>query len=328
VDTLKRFIPEFADKRVVVLGDLMLDHYLLGGVERISPEAPVPVLSVQEERDAPGGAANVAACLHALGAGVIPCGLIGCDEDGVKLEEYFKAWGMDTRCLVKTPRRPTTKKTRVVAARQQIVRIDYEKKTPCDDALIRDLITAFDRAFFQDADGVIISDYGKGMLLPPLIEHAILRCREAGCLLAVDPKLAYFESYRGVGLITPNTKEAGEMAGFPIRDTASLLAAGAAIRAALDPEILLITQSERGIALFPRGQDRIEIPARAREVFDVTGAGDMVIAVAALALISGADALEAASLANIAAGLEVQKFGCQAITPAELISALDGSTNA
>ena len=323
---LKHFIPAFAGKRVVVLGDLMLDRYLAGEVERISPEAPVPVLTVQSERDVPGGAANVAACLYALGAGVIPCGLIGCDEDGAKLEGHFRSLGLDTSALVKTPLRPTTRKTRVIAGRQQIVRIDREDKSHCGPALIEEVIAAFDGIFFDavDAvDGVIISDYGKGLLLPALIEHAIARCQASKIPLAVDPKLEFFKYYRGVTLITPNTKEASESAGLPVRDTATLLAAGEAIRAAIDPEILLITRSEHGMALFERGRAPVEIPTRAREVFDVTGAGDMVIAVAALALVSGASAYEAASLANIAAGLEVQKSGCQTVTPAELMAALD-----
>jgi len=309
------------------LGDLMLDHYLVGEVERISPEAPVPVLRVQSERDAPGGAANVAACLQALGAEALPCGLIGCDEGGARLEEHLRSLGLDTGALVRSGARPTTKKTRVAAGRQQIVRIDHEEKGHAAPELIENVIAAFDRIFFRGldrrpADGVIISDYGKGLLLPPLIQHAAARCRETGRPLAVDPKLEFFTSYRGASLITPNTREASESAGVRIHDRASLLAAGAAIRAAIDPEILLITRSEHGMALFERGRDLVEIPARAREVYDVTGAGDMVIAVAALALVSGANAREAAYLANIAAGLEVQKFGCQAITPEELLAAL------
>jgi D-beta-D-heptose 7-phosphate kinase/D-beta-D-heptose 1-phosphate adenosyltransferase len=321
---LRRFIPAFAGKRIIILGDLMLDRYLAGDVERISPEAPVPVLTVQSERDVPGGAANVVACLHALGAEAVPCGLIGSDEDGAKLEGHFRALGLGIDALVKDALRPTTKKTRVIAGRQQIVRIDHEDKSHCSPEIVEGVIGAFESIFCGSApcDGVIISDYGKGLLQPRLIEYVIERCRETKIPLAVDPKLEFFKSYRGVTLITPNTKEASESAGIPIRDTASLLAAGTAICAAIDPEILLITRSEHGMALFPRGQGPMEIPTRAREVFDVTGAGDMVIAAATLALVSGANAHEAACIANIAAGLEVQKLGCQTVSPAELMDAL------
>ncbi|MDR2734736.1 MAG: PfkB family carbohydrate kinase [Spirochaetota bacterium] len=330
IAALRSIIPAFAGKRIVVLGDLMLDHYLIGEAERISPEAPVPVLAVQSERSFPGGAANVALCLHALGAEAVPCGLIGCDADGAALAEIFQSCGLDASFLVGSTERRTTKKTRLVAGRQQIARVDHEERSPCGAAIIGEAIRAFDRAFRghgqKPTDAVIISDYGKGFILPPLIAHVIMRCREASVPLAVDPKLEFFKYYRGVTLITPNSREAAECAGLRIRDTPSLLAVGDAIRALLDPDILLITLSEHGMALFERGQDLVEIPTRAREVYDVTGAGDMVIAVAALALASGAGAREAALLANTAAGLEVQKFGCQTITPAELLAALDSES--
>jgi len=320
---LKHFVPAFAGKRILVLGDLMLDRYITGEAERISPEAPVPVVTVQSERDVPGGAANVAACLAALGAEAVPCGLIGSDGDGAALDAHLSALGIDTNALVKTSLRPTTKKTRVIAGRQQIVRIDHEDKSHCAAAITNEVLAAFDRIFFGTVDGVILSDYGKGLLQPALIEHAILRCRAGEIPIAVDPKLEFFMSYRGVTLITPNTKEASESVGIPVRDTASLLAAGAAIRKAIDPDILLITRSEQGMALFERGREPEEIPTRAREVFDVTGAGDMVIAAATLALVSGANACEAACIANIAAGLEVQKLGCRPVAAAELLEALE-----
>jgi len=326
--SLKCRIPAFAGKRIIVLGDLMLDHYLIGEVERISPEAPVPVLAVQSERNFPGGAANVALCLHALGAEAVPCGLIGEDEDGAKLAEIFDSCGLGGDFVIRSAERRTTRKTRLVAARNaQIARIDREERSPCAAAIIQDCVAAFDNAFYACSDqkpaAVIISDYGKGLVLPPLIAHVIARCRAASVPLAVDPKPEFFKYYRDITLITPNSREAALCAGMRIQDTPSLAAVGDAIRALIDPEILLITRSEHGMALFERGRDLTEIPTRAREVYDVTGAGDMVIAVATLALVSGAGAREAAMLANAAAGLEVQKFGCQTISPPELLAALD-----
>lgn len=320
---LARFVPRFADARILVIGDLMLDHYLVGSVERISPEAPVPVVLVQDERDMPGGAANVAGFLRAFGAGVIPCGLVGEDAGAAMLLQHFARRGIDCDGVIRCSERPTTMKTRVVAARQQVVRIDREDTRPLGPEILAEIRRVFEQVFGSGVDGVILSDYGKGLLVPEIIEYVISCCREAGVRVAVDPKVEHFRAYRGVTLITPNNKEASEGIGIPIRDRASLERAGAAICEAIDPEILLVTRSEHGMALFERGRPLDEIPTRAQEVFDVTGAGDMVIAVAMLALVAGASAREAALLANAAAGIEVSKFGCQAVSPDELLAALD-----
>ncbi len=319
---LARFVPRFADARILVIGDLMLDHYLVGSVDRISPEAPVPVVLVQEERDMPGGAANVAGFLRAFGATVIPCGLVGQDAGAAMLLQHFGQRGIGCGAIIRRGDRTTTMKTRVVAARQQVVRIDREDTRPLGPEILAEIRRAFDGVLDSGVDGVILSDYGKGLLVPEIIEYVITRCRRAGVRVAVDPKVEHFRAYRGVTMITPNNKEASEGIGIPIRDRASLERAGAAICEAIDPEILLVTRSEHGIALFERGQSLDEIPTRAQEVFDVTGAGDMVIAVAMLALVAGATPREAALLANAAAGIEVSKFGCQAVSPEELLAAL------
>jgi D-beta-D-heptose 7-phosphate kinase/D-beta-D-heptose 1-phosphate adenosyltransferase len=320
--SLAHFVPRFADARILVVGDLMLDHYLSGSVDRISPEAPVPILLVQGEHDTPGGAANVAGLVRAFGTEVIPCGLVGEDAGADSLCQHFKASQIDCQYIVRRRERATMIKTRVVAGRQQIVRIDREDRRPLEDDLLDEIRKSIDRALAGRVDGVIISDYGKGLVVPAIIEHLVSACQTAGLPLAVDPKVEHFSQYRGVTLITPNNKEASEAIGIPIRDRASLEAAGQAIRRAIDPEILLITRSEHGMALFERGQALDEIPTRVQEVFDVTGAGDMVISVAMLALLAGASPREAALLANAAAGLEVRKFGCQPVSPEELLASL------
>jgi len=321
LNDLAGFVPRFANKRILVVGDLMLDHYLSGSVDRISPEAPVPVLVVRDERDLPGGAANVVMFLRAFGATVLPCGLIGRDAGGELLLKHFASRGIDVSGVVAVDGRTTTMKTRVVAGRQQIVRIDREETTPPGEPALVAVLAACDAAL-DGCDGVIISDYGKGLVVPRLIEHVVSGARARGKPVAVDPKVEHFRQYRGVTLITPNNKEASEGIGIPIRDGTSLDQAARAIAAAIDPDILLVTRSEHGMALFERDRPCVAIPTRARDVFDVTGAGDMVIAVALLALVSGASPVAAAHLANAAAGIEVQKFGCQPVSPAELLGAL------
>lgn len=319
---LMQLFPRFSEKRLLIIGDLMVDRYVIGSVDRISPEAPVPVVLVREEREVLGGAANVASLLTALGAGASLCGVIGADRGGEVLSRRLQEIGVDTALLHTHGTRPTTVKTRVVAHKQQVVRVDREDNTPFDDTTMEQLLQQVERAL-PGVDGVIISDYGKGVVLPRLIRETVRLCREQDKLVAVDPKVEHFLQYQGVTLITPNNKEASEGIGIPIRDPESLKRAGRLIQEKLAPRILLVTRSEHGMALFEQGKELVEIPTVARDVFDVTGAGDMVIAAFSLALACGATPYQAALLSNYAAGLEVQKFGCQPVSRAELQEAVE-----
>ena len=315
---MKKLIRSFSGVRVLVVGDLMLDRYVVGRVERISPEAPVPVLLVEEEHDVPGGAANVSVMLAALGAAVTIGGITGDDAGGKTLAGLLQAAGVDTGCVVCDPGAMTPVKSRVVASRQQLVRVDRETPGVTGKGAIEELERVLKSAL-RHSDLLLISDYGKGVINPDLYRILQNTAAEAGIPVAVDPKVEHFRYYTGATLITPNNKEASEGIGMPVRTGEELEAAGRAIIDCLRPQHLLITRSEKGMALFSGKENTVHIPTVAREVFDVTGAGDMVIAVASLALVCGADPRTAAVLANAAAGIEVSRFGCQPVTPEELI---------
>lgn len=318
---MRALLDTFPALRVLVCGDIMLDRYVLGSVDRISPEAPVPVLLAGEERDVPGGAANVALMVRALGAEVALCGVVGDDPAGERLRGLLAASGIGIEAVLTAPGRCTTVKTRVVAHKQQLLRIDREESGALPPALAQELEAAV-CCRLEASDALILSDYGKGVIGPA--GYAVLQAAAAtaGCLVSVDPKVEHFSLYRNADLITPNNREASAGIGMPIRDGASLRAAGAAILEKLAPRALLITRSELGMALFEPGREVLEIPARARDVYDVTGAGDMVIAVATLALAGGASCADAARLANTAAGIEVAHFGCHPVGREELADAL------
>jgi D-beta-D-heptose 7-phosphate kinase/D-beta-D-heptose 1-phosphate adenosyltransferase len=314
-------ISAFRGCRVTVLGDLMLDCYRFGRVERISPEAPVPVLRASGAERRPGGAANVAVLLAALGAAVRLVGVCGEDQAGGVLLSLLEQAGIDCRRVVRIAGRPTTTKTRFLADRQQLLRVDEEADGPLPETVCNGLHEALDPVL-EDCEVLLLSDYQKGVLEPELIVSAIAGGKRSGAMIAADPKTRHFAAYRGVTLFTPNQREAAEGIGIPIHDEASLLAAGREIVARLAPEVLLITRGEAGMALFHQGVEGLTIPTVAREVADVTGAGDVVVATAALALARGASPEDAARLANLAAGLEVEHLGCRPIGPDELAGAL------
>lgn len=302
--------------RALVVGDLMLDEYVRGSVDRISPEAPVPVVRVEEESWAVGGAANVAANVAALGAVCDVVGVVGDDAGGARLTEALQALGARVGGVVATDRRPTTVKTRVLARSQQVVRFDRE--TAADvDAELADALVAAIRRDAPACQVLIMEDYNKGVLTPPVIAAVLEVGRALGIPTVVDPKRLRFFDYRGVTVFKPNAKELADALGEHLApDDAGWMAE---TRRRLGCDTLLLTLGERGVALATAGGRFLRIPAVARSVYDVSGAGDTVVAVAAVALAAGADEVEAAILANHAAAIEVQKAGVATVSPREIL---------
>ncbi|MFH1037615.1 MAG: D-glycero-beta-D-manno-heptose-7-phosphate kinase [PVC group bacterium] len=310
----------FAGKTILVVGDVMLDEYLWGEVERISPEAPVPVVRVKSETWAPGGAANVAHNLSSLGARPFIAGVIGADQPGRKLRSLLRRKGIDDRGLVVDAGRPTVTKSRILAGHQQVARIDRECSSDVGDDRRRQLLEGI-RRLDRPIDGVILEDYAKGLLSQELIGELIALARSRGCPVVVDPNGCHHFTYRDASLVTPNHKEAIEMAGRG-REV-GLEDLGRTLLRKWGSESVLITLGEEGMALFQRRRRPMHIPTVAREVFDVSGAGDTVVGTASLALAAGADLREASFLANCAAGVVVGKLGTAAVSLDELRNALN-----
>lgn len=308
--------------RALALGDLMLDEYLWGKAERISPEAPVQVVDVGRQDVRPGGAGNVAANLAALGCQVAIAGVVGDDDSGHSLQKIFAEKKIALDGLVVDPSRPTGKKTRVVAAHQQIVRIDRESRAAISEACESRLIAQIE-SLAPSCHAILASDYLKGVLTPRVLAAAITAGRRQGIPVIVDPKGADYLRYRGATILTPNRREAEAASGIAIVDGASLAAAAERILDQADLTALLITRSEEGMSLFFRQGEPIHIPTVAREVFDVTGAGDTVVAALGLALAAGCSTGDAARLANIAAGVAVSKLGTATVSPDEILRELD-----
>ena len=312
----------FSGRKVLVAGDLMVDRYLRGPVQRISPEAPVPVVQLQQRQDSAGGAANVARNLSKLGLLVSLFGLTGQDANREALVEALRSDGIPTEGLIASSHRTTTCKTRIIGDHQQMLRIDEEVIAPLmpeEEAQLHRLIsTALD-----GAEALILSDYGKGVLSPNLTQNLIQEGKRRGIPVLVDPKGRDFSKYRGATLITPNRMELERALGLSLGESPVPRAQAEALRAQLDLERLLVTLGEQGCLLLEAGGSQ-HIPAVAREVFDVSGAGDTVIATFAAGLISGFSPVDAAHLANLAAGTVVGKLGTVPITREDLWEALAG----
>lgn len=304
--------------RCLVVGDLMLDEYLWGKAERISPEAPVQVVDVIREELRLGGAGNVVHNLAALGAQVSVCSVVGDDQNGRELLGQFCHYHIDTQAIFLDSGRRTSRKTRVVAAHQQIVRIDRESREALPVAVEQQLCLWI-AAHAGEYRVIVLSDYNKGVLTPAVISSAISAADAAGIPVLVDPKGTDFTRYSGATLLTPNRKEAEAASGIPISDAASLARAADVIMGAAGLKHLLITRSEEGMSLFSKGGEPVHIPTVAREVFDVSGAGDTVLAALAVGIASGLSVAESARLANIAAGIAVGKLGTSIVTPQEII---------
>lgn len=308
-------IPDFSRARVLVAGDVMLDRYLFGATGRISPEAPVPVVHIRNREDRPGGAANVAVNLASLGAKTLLLGLVGEDDEAAVLRKLVEDGGIDCRFASRRGW-PTITKTRVQSRGQQLIRLDTEERPAGEPGM--EILEAL-QAAVTEIDTVVLSDYGKGALAR--VADLVGLCRKAKVPVLIDPKGTDFRRYRGASLLTPNQAEFEAVAGQCASDE-ELVASADRMVEELELDALLITRSEKGMLLVQAGAEPVMLTTQAREVFDVTGAGDTVIATLAGALASGTELAEAAALANLAAGLVVRKIGVASVTPSELQVAL------
>lgn len=303
--------------KVLVVGDLMIDEYIWGGVNRVSPEAPVPIVGVTNETLRLGGAANVANNIYGLGGRVELCGVLGDDQMGRWMRSDLKTKKIGVRGLVTSPGRPTTVKTRVIAHDQQVVRVDKEVTTPLQRA-DEDVILGSVESFLGECGCVLISDYAKGVVTPTLMSRLVDLARERSVPVAVDPKISQFSIYRGVTVLTPNLFEAAAGAGLVIDSMDALVEAGHRIIDKLGCEYLIITRGDQGMTLFSGKEAYSHIEAYSRHVYDVTGAGDTVISTLALALASGLSMEEGAYLANVAAGVVVGEVGTVPISTEQM----------
>jgi D-beta-D-heptose 7-phosphate kinase/D-beta-D-heptose 1-phosphate adenosyltransferase len=319
--TLQQYVDRFGGGRVLVLGDVMLDEYVWGTVSRISPEAPVPVVAVRSESLKIGGAGNVAANLAALGGQPQLVGTVGDDAAAERLRQELTRAGVKADGLVVDASRPTTIKSRVVAGSQHVVRFDRESDAPLAPAVRRQVLEQV-RARLPGVDVLLISDYAKGVVGAALVRAVLAWARRLKTAVAVDPKVQHVPLFRGVTVIAPNHHEAAAAARILVRDEADLRRVGQALLRRLQAQAVLITRGEQGMALFEARRPVTHIPTFAREVYDVTGAGDTVMAVLALALAAGAPMRAAAVLANYGAGVVVGKRGTATVSRAELGRAL------
>lgn len=318
-ERLEALLAAARDQHVVIVGDAMLDVYLRGDVDRISPEAPVPVVRVRDRKLALGGAANVAQNVAAMGAGCDLVAVVGDDPAGQTLRERLDAGGMQSRALV-TVARPTTTKTRVMARSQQLVRFDEEDDADLALGDVERVLASIERALPQ-ATALVFEDYNKGVLVPAVIEGAISLARQRGLPIVVDPKFRNFFAYRGATVFKPNRRELESALGAAV--DLDHPAALPETFARLGVEHLLLTLGERGMALVSSDGVVHRVPTTAREVYDVVGAGDTVTAYLATMLAAGATTLEAAIVANYAAGVEVGKLGAATVSPDEVLEAFD-----
>ena len=321
---IDRIVRRFKEISALVVGDIILDEYFWGKVDRISPEAPVPVVTVKKETQLLGGAANVVNNIRSLGGQVFLSGLVGGDERGRKIINLLEERGVPTGGVFIDPRRPTTVKTRIVAHSQQVVRFDRENQTSLSQGYA-DSLVSYVRDTVPHADTVVIADYGKGVVTEELLKAVTQISKQQRKVVLLDPKVNRFHLYRDITVVTPNSQEASMASGIEIVDERSLKEAGNKLLDRFNCEVILITRGEEDMALFERGKEVIFVPTTAREVFDVTGAGDTVIGVIALVLAAGASYSEAAVIANYAAGIVVGKVGTATVTPGELKEAINRS---
>ena len=320
-----QLIQQFLGHRILVLGDLILDRYVWGNTDRISPEAPVPIVRVERESIMLGGAGNVARNLASLGAQVEVLGLVGEDETAADLEGLFDRWKIDTRILLREPSRPTTLKTRVISRGQQVVRYDRESEDPISDALVERLLDAL-RSGAARVQGAIIQNYGKGLLTPEVVCEAMTIFDEQGVRVFVDPKEPPWEIYRGAELIKPNQREAEELTRIRVREEGDMERIGSQLLALCDGVTVAVTRGGSGMTLFTRDKGMCHVPTQRHEVSDVAGAGDTAIAALTLGRLSAGSWRESAELANLAAGVVVQVPGTATITPEEVLEAAGAGT--
>jgi D-beta-D-heptose 7-phosphate kinase/D-beta-D-heptose 1-phosphate adenosyltransferase len=318
IERLSRILSAFGSKKIAVVGDIMLDRYLWGTVERISPEAPVPIVKVESESIRLGGAANVADNISALGVQVYLIGSVGADPAGEELIGAIASRGIDPQGVVSASGRKTTVKTRIIAHSQQVVRTDWEEISYVDGKVESGIIDSMNELIGK-MDAVVVSDYAKGSVTPKVVESAVRLSEKHDITVCVDPKEGNFPSYRGVTVITPNQAEAGAAAGIKITDEKTLEEVGRLLLNDLALSAILITRGEHGMTLFERSGETTYMPTLAREVYDVTGAGDTVVSVLSASLAAGANMKEAALISNHAAGLVVAEIGTASVDPEDIL---------
>ncbi|MGO8989824.1 MAG: D-glycero-beta-D-manno-heptose-7-phosphate kinase [bacterium] len=323
---LESILKRFPRVKLLVVGDIMMDRSIFGKVSRISPEAPVPVIIAEAEDFNLGGAANVAHNIRSLGGAVSLCGIVGDDENGRKMYRRIAEGGIQTQGIFFEQGRQTTVKTRIIAHHphyQQLVRVDRETTDHPRASTFRNL-SKFLTEKMEDFDGVVFSDYGKGLLTRKLIQTIISRARQSRKLIMVDPKVKNFFFFKGATVITPNTNEASEASRIPVTNQVSVEKIGRSLLKRLKCNALVITQGEKGMTIFEPHQKPYPVPTVAKEVYDVTGAGDTVIGTMALALGTGlhVSVKDAASLANYAAGIVVGKVGTAIVSNQELLNVI------
>lgn len=316
---------QFKNIKIAVIGDMMLDCYFSGKVNRISPEAPVPILEVENEFTRFGGAANVALNIASLTGIPYPVGVIGYDSYGADFSSLLKETGIDDRGIFVCDERPTTAKTRIIASHQHIVRIDKENKSDIDEKTENKIIN-FIKENINDLDAIILEDYNKGVLTKKVITEIIKMANENNVIVTVDPKFNNFLTYQNVTVFKPNRKEAEDALGIRISSEKDILKAGEALLEKLNAKYILLTLGEEGIALFEKDQPMRRLPTKARNVADVSGAGDTVISTLTVALAAGAEILEAAYLANWAGGLVCEISGIIPIAIDKLFSTIQETT--
>ena len=315
-----RILRDFGNQRILIAGDVMLDRYIWGTVTRVSPEAPVPIVFRQRMSSSPGGAGNVAVSVAALGGHPVLVSVGGEGPEGRELHAGLAERGVDPSDVILSPTRRTTVKTRIIAHNQQLLRIDEEETHPIDPPLVEELLARIE-ALLPFVTAVILSDYAKGVLTPEVLSGIIGRARRLGLPVLVDPKGSDYARYNGASLLTPNRAEAFLVAGLQ-QDHAKVADAGAHLMDSLAIDALLITEGESGMTLFERRDSPIHLPATARVVYDVTGAGDAVIATVGLTLGAGGSLRMATYLANLAGGLAVEQVGTATITAAAVENVL------
>jgi len=318
IENLRSLIHRFANTTVLVIGDVIIDEYIWGKVSRISPEAPVPILDVVSESQRLGGAANVIHNLHALGGIPLLCSVVGKDRNGETLTEALRAIGVSTEGIVIDPTRPTTIKTRMIANHQQVARLDRESREDISEEITQRIIGTITRLLPQ-TDAIIIEDYGKGVVTEELVQAVVSLAQQHGKIVAVDPKTNYFSRYNGVSVLTPNHHEAGAALHMTLHTHDDLLFAGKQLLENLTCAYVLITRGEEGMSLFEQQSQMVtHVPTMAHEVYDVTGAGDTVIAALTLGLAAGGNPVDAVLVSNAAAGVVVGKIGTATVNQQEL----------
>ena len=322
---LTNIIDNFSQTKILVVGDLIWDEYLWGDCDRISPEAPVPIVKIYREAKMPGGAINVLKNLRSLNIDAGIMGVVGRDPNGLAIQRELRKWNLHVMQIWETSDRPTTMKTRVIARNQQVIRLDREELKPIKKNIQLRFLEVLSQEI-QKFDAIIISDYDKGFLTKELIPEIIEMARMKKVYIAVDPKVNHFHFYRNVDLITPNEKEASEAMRLPFpSNDQDIEEIGLQIKTQLKIKKLLLTRSHKGMTLFVDEQKPIYIPVVTREVYDVTGAGDTVVAIYTASMMAGAKPLQAAILANLAGGLVVGRLGVSVVTQQELKKELLGN---